>query len=507
MTSDPSRDRAIVLTPRLLWAFGSIAAIIAGSLGPWITLGAISVSGTGDGRDGTITLIVGIAAAVLVVIERGRVAVGVLAAISLAVAVIDGIQVLRSREETLLGSIEIGWGLIVLALGAAGLLAWAITEYARAGASRRVRSWAWSGIAVALIGTTAALAASGRFDAVDQGDDGTASSESVVAKPKPKPKATCDALGINAAKRQEGDCVAENGWPVRVVNDDSELRLDSIAVRLVDINVADSLRDITGDAVQPDGQFVKLKLEVRNDTNSPIDVSSDSFVLSAAETTNEPDTDAILDDALGGESIGPGLAATGYLVFDVAPKAATAIATDANLVVFDPADEGAPQEPSKRVGFIRIYTRPDAGRSGASESSGVGVAPDAGVDQTAAAEDGSYSYQEAIRSPSGRIKCAISRGPDGHRVECTMDEAPTASGETNWWRLDDTGSATRFRRTVFQGEANEMPYGKTYYFYGGTAKLQGDDTILRCTMRESGITCQNREGHGFKLAAGVHETF
>jgi hypothetical protein len=88
-----------------------------------------------------------------------------------------------------------------------------------------------------------------------------------------------------------------------------------------------------------------------------------------------------------------------------------------------------------------------------------------------------------------------------------MDEAPTASGETNWWRLDDTGPATRFRRTVFQGEANEMPYGKTYYFYGGTAKLQGHDTILRCTMRESGITCQNRDGHGFKLAAGVNETF
>jgi hypothetical protein len=185
--------------------------------------------------------------------------------------------------------------------------------------------------------------------------------------------------------------------------------------------------------------------------NSPIDVSSDSFVLSAAETTNEPDTDAILDDALGGESIAPGLASTGYLVFDVAPKAATAIATDANLVVFDPADEGAPQDPDKRVGFIRRYTRPDAGRFGASESSGAGVAPDAGVDQTAAAEDGSYSYQEAIRSPSGRIKCAISRGPDGHRVECTMDEAPTASGETNWLRLDDTGPATRFAALCSKG--------------------------------------------------------
>ena len=44
-----------------------------------------------------------------------------------------------------------------------------------------------------------------------------------------------------------------------------------------------------------------------------------------------------------------------------------------------------------------------------------------------------------------------------------------------------------------------MTYGMTYYFYGGTSKLQGDDTTLRCTMRDSGITCRNRDRHGFKL--------
>jgi hypothetical protein len=503
--NDPSPERGIVLTPRLLWAFGSIAAIIAGSLGPWITLGAISASGTGDGRDGTITLILGIAAGVLVVIERGRVAVGVLAAVSLVIAIIDGTQVLRSREDTILGSIEIGWGLIVLALGAVGLFAWAVTEHARAGAKRRVRTWAFGGIAVALIGTTAALAASGRFDTLDEGDGNAATSEPAAAKPKPK--ATCDALGINAKKRNEGDCVAENGWQVRVVNDSSEVRLDSVAVRLVDVEVADSLRDLTGATVRPDGRFVELELEVRNNASSPIDLFSSSFVLSAADTTNEPDDDVILDKALGGESIGPGLAKTGIIVFDVSPKAAAAIATDANLVIFDPSDDGAPQEPAKRVGFIRLYTRPAAAKSTGAGTSTAETSPDAGVDQTAAVDNTSYRYQEAIRSPTGRIKCAISRGAGGHRVECTMDESPTASGETTWWRLDETGSVVRFRRTVFQGEAEEMSYGKTYYFYGGTAKLQGDDTVLRCTMRETGITCQNRTGHGFKLAAGVHDTF
>ncbi|MEA2377736.1 MAG: hypothetical protein QOD13_1643 [Thermoleophilaceae bacterium] len=74
--------------------------------------------------------------------------------------------------------------------------------------------------------------------------------------------------------------------------------------------------------------------------NSPIDVSSDSFVLSAAETTNEPDTDPTLHEALGGESIGPGPASTGYLVFDAAPRRQRRPPTDANLVGFDPGRRG-----------------------------------------------------------------------------------------------------------------------------------------------------------------------
>ena len=42
--------------------------------------------------------------------------------------------------------------------------------------------------------------------------------------------------------------------------------------------IADSLSDITGDAVRPELRFVKLKLEVRNNTNSPIDVFSRQFL-------------------------------------------------------------------------------------------------------------------------------------------------------------------------------------------------------------------------------------
>lgn len=506
MTRSRPSERAIVLTPRLLWAFASIAAIISGSLGPWITFAAISLSGTGDGRDGTVTLILGIAAAVLVVIERGRVVVGLLAVAALAIAVIDGSQVLRSREETILGSIEIGWGLVVLALGAASLLVWAITEYTRGvHGSRQV--WAFGGIAVALVATTAVLAASGRFDTFDDERDQTGAPEPAAAESKPKE--TCDGLGINREERNEGDCVDENGWRARVVNDSTDLRLDDITVRVADVAIVGSLRDIAGDPVRPDGRFVNVKLEVRNTTNAPLDVTSGSFILSAGGTVNEPDTDALLDDQLASDRIGPGLSSTGNVVFDVSEKAANAIATDANLLVFQPSDTGAPDEPEQRVGFIRLYTRTEAKPSTAAPA-GTATSPDAGVDQTGGASSGAtgtFSRQEALQSPSGRIKCAILRNAENdNRVECTMDENPTASGETTWWRLDESGPAVKFRQTIFQGEAHKMPYGDTYYLYGGTPKLQGDNSVLRCKMRETGLVCRNAE-HGFRLAAGTHQTF
>ncbi len=504
MTTSGPPERGIVLTPRLLWAFASIAAIVAGSLGPWITFAALSVSGTGDGRDGTLTLLLGIVAAVLVVIERARVVVGLVAGVILVIAVVDGYQVLSSREETILGNIEIGWGLIVLALGAAGLLAWAVTEYARAGLSSRRAAWAFGGIVVALVGTTAALAASDRFETLDDESDRTSAPEPAAAASKPTE--TCNSRGINSEQRKEGDCVDQSGWQVRVVNDSSRLHLDDITVRVVDVAVVDSLRDIADDPVRPAGRFVKVKLEVSNTTNAPLDVFSSYFVLTAAGTENEPDTDALLDNQLAGETIGPGLSTTGSVIFDVSSKAASAITTDANLVVFQPSDTAAPDEPKKRVGFVRLYTRAESPDAAPSDNE---TSPDAGADQTdiTSADDGAYTQQEAIQSPSGRIDCAILRNSQNtNRVECTTNENPTASGETTWWRLAETGSVVRFRQTVFQGEAEEMPYGETYYFYGGTPKLQGDDAALRCTMQQTGITCQNAE-HGFRLASGTHETF
>ncbi|HVF80249.1 MAG TPA: DUF4352 domain-containing protein, partial [Solirubrobacteraceae bacterium] len=324
----------------------------------------------------------------------------------------------------------------------------------------------------------------------------------------PKPKETCDSRGINSKQRKEGGCVDQNGWQVRVVNDSSRLHLDDITVRVVDVAVVDSLRDIADDPVRPDGRFVNVKLEVSNTTNAPLDVSSSIFVLTAAGTENEPDTDALLGDQLAGETIGPDLSSTGSVVFDVSSKAANAITTDANLIVFQPSDTGAPDEPEKPVGFVRLYTRAKA-ESPDSAPSGTGTSPDAVGDQTGTplADEGAYTQQEAIQSPTGRINCAILRNSQNtNRVECTTNEDPTASGETTWWRLDESGAVVRFRQTVFQGEAEEMPYGETYYFYGGVSKLHGDDSALRCTMRQTGITCKNAE-HGFRLATGTHETF
>lgn len=144
------------------------------------------------------------------------------------------------------------------------------------------------------------------------------------------------------------------------------------------------------------------------------------------------------------------------------------------------------------------------GASGALTGCGGSATADA---PSAATGEDFYSREQAIRSPSGRIKCSIERGSRGHRVACTMDESPTASGETAWWRLDETGPVVRFRLTVFQGEAEEMPYGTTYYFSGGASKLERDDSAVHCTMRKTGITCRNRDEHGFRLALGVHDTF
>lgn len=375
MSTEPKQELAIVVTPRLLWALGSALAIIVGSLGPWITWGAISVSGTGDGRDGTFTLILGVVALVLVGLKRARLVVALLAAAALAVALMDGVDIARSvdTEDSIFGSIEIGWGLIVLALGAASLLAWAITEYLAHGKSRG-RLWAVAATSLAVVVLGAVLGATGSADAV--GDESEASEskaatgETTEPGAEPDTKPTCDSLGISLGTGREGKCVDENGWRVNVANRDSRLALDDLEARVMDMQVAETVDDLGGEPVSASGYFLSVTLEVRNTSRAPIDVSPSLFLLRAGDTVNEPDTSLFVEGALGDERLGPELSETGDLIFDLAPSVVAGAMTNGNLIVFQPSDTGAPQSPTKTVGFIRTYASSNAAGSGDGEAGG-----------------------------------------------------------------------------------------------------------------------------------------
>ena len=105
-------------------AIGAAVGVIIGSLGPWATLGFISVSGTSG--DGQITIVLGIAAAALAIWQyqsgrytRGRrVALLIVFGLAAVVAGYDWLNIANVIEESesSLFTPSIGWGLHVAAL-------------------------------------------------------------------------------------------------------------------------------------------------------------------------------------------------------------------------------------------------------------------------------------------------------------------------------------------------------------------------------------------------------
>jgi lysylphosphatidylglycerol synthetase-like protein (DUF2156 family) len=117
-------DRRIELTPRFLWGTATVVLLAIGSLGPWVTLGPFSASGTGDGNDGAITLVLAILAAVLVCLRRWRIVTALLAVGALVVGIIDTNNVSSARNELLEPSV--GWGLVAVDIAAVSLIVWAL---------------------------------------------------------------------------------------------------------------------------------------------------------------------------------------------------------------------------------------------------------------------------------------------------------------------------------------------------------------------------------------------
>lgn len=107
---------------------------------------------------------------------------------------------------------------------------------------------------------------------------------------------------------------------------------------------------------------------------------------------------------------------------------------------------------------------------------------------------------EGYRAPDNRVGCVMYQGfnEDGNAVKCGR------RGSSKGLLLPSAGSA---RKQKWRWPARQLgdlfftaTYGQTLYLYGGTAKLQGDDTVLRCTFRRGrGVRCDNGDGYGIEV--------
>ena len=113
--------------PNLIAALAAAIGVAVGSIGPWIAFMGISRNNIGEGADGTITLILGIIAALCLfaLLNFGRTRVrskrmiglgtvaGIAGVLAFLIGVIDA-QEVSSRKTEILGKTigpEIGWGL------------------------------------------------------------------------------------------------------------------------------------------------------------------------------------------------------------------------------------------------------------------------------------------------------------------------------------------------------------------------------------------------------------
>jgi hypothetical protein len=102
-------------------------------------------------------------------------------------------------------------------------------------------------------------------------------------------------------------------------------------------------------------------------------------------------------------------------------------------------------------------------------------------------------------SPSGMIRCiAVKYGGKG--VECGAPYIREIGELDTYYGLEPHGKAFIGERGDFPGYPNSkertLQYGDTYSRKG-----------VRCTMREDGMTCRNKDGHGFHMAKGDTHRF
>lgn len=106
---------------------------------------------------------------------------------------------------------------------------------------------------------------------------------------------------------------------------------------------------------------------------------------------------------------------------------------------------------------------------------------------------GSFQY---FASPSGRIVCGYASGPR-YSIDCT-DYSGTERGQ-NFWKVRPRGRAWKgaiMANAPSQG-LPRMRYGVAYHYHGITCRVH----------RTRGVTCRNRDCHGFTVSVERKSVF
>lgn len=126
-----------------------------------------------------------------------------------------------------------------------------------------------------------------------------------------------------------------------------------------------------------------------------------------------------------------------------------------------------------------------------------------------------YRAVDFFRTPSSNIQCALLRRTDasGNGVRCAVLSGHRGTDNLNstwpYFTLFNRGGA-RFERDDDYPDAGlvpKIPYGKTWAMVGGTPKVGPLRGAINCTSRKTGLTCRNRDGHGFTLSAQRQRRF
>jgi hypothetical protein len=108
---------------------------------------------------------------------------------------------------------------------------------------------------------------------------------------------------------------------------------------------------------------------------------------------------------------------------------------------------------------------------------------------------------EGYRTADGRIGCVMYQGFNsaGNAVKCGRRGssrglllASDGSARSAAWRWPARSLGSLFFRTT---------PGQTLYLYGGTAKVEGDDSNLRCSFTRASVRCLNGGGAGLTVTA------